>query len=84
MSEIKLIHGDCLELMKVIPNGSIDLILTDPPYGIMQGAQFPGQKKAINWDEKPLDNDFVFGIMKNKLDTKVKQFCFPKNHIQVI
>jgi site-specific DNA-methyltransferase (adenine-specific) len=25
--------GDCLELMKDIPNGSIDLILTDPPYG---------------------------------------------------
>lgn len=25
--------GDCLELMKQIPDGSIDLILTDPPYG---------------------------------------------------
>jgi DNA modification methylase len=25
--------GDCLELMKTIPDGSIDLILTDPPYG---------------------------------------------------
>ena len=24
--------GDCLELMKTIPDGSIDLILTDPPY----------------------------------------------------
>lgn len=29
---IKLIKGDCLEVMKEIPNGSIDLILTDPPY----------------------------------------------------
>lgn len=26
-------QGDCLELMKTIPDGSIDLILTDPPYG---------------------------------------------------
>lgn len=26
--------GDCLELMKQIPDKSIDLILTDPPYGI--------------------------------------------------
>lgn len=25
--------GDCLELMKDIPDGSVDLILTDPPYG---------------------------------------------------
>jgi len=27
-------NGDCLELMKKIPNESIDMILTDPPYGI--------------------------------------------------
>lgn len=31
---MKLMHGDCLELMKEIPDGSIDLILTDPPYGV--------------------------------------------------
>lgn len=30
---IKLLHGDCLELMKSIPDKSIDLVLTDPPYG---------------------------------------------------
>lgn len=30
---INLMHGDCLELMKNIPDGSVDLILTDPPYG---------------------------------------------------
>lgn len=28
-----LLHGDCLELMKQIPDGSVDMILTDPPYG---------------------------------------------------
>src|SRR5581483_7773701 len=27
-------HGDCLEVMKNIPDKSIDLILCDPPYGI--------------------------------------------------
>lgn len=30
---IELIHGDCLEEMKKIPDGSVDLVLTDPPYG---------------------------------------------------
>ena len=30
---IELIQGDCLEEMKKIPDGSIDLVLTDPPYG---------------------------------------------------
>ena len=30
---IDLKHGDCLELMKDIPSGSVDMVLTDPPYG---------------------------------------------------
>ena len=29
-----LMKGDCLERMKEIPDGSVDLILTDPPYEI--------------------------------------------------
>jgi len=33
---INLIHGDCLEKLKDIPNKSIDFILTDPPYGTTQ------------------------------------------------
>ena len=32
MSNIILKQGDCLELMKELPDESIDLILTDPPY----------------------------------------------------
>ena len=30
---INLMQGDCLELMKNIPDGSVDMVLTDPPYG---------------------------------------------------
>ena len=33
MVNIELKQGDCLELMKDIPDGSVDLVLTDPPYG---------------------------------------------------
>ena len=33
MNEINLLQGDCLELMKAIPDKSIDMVLTDPPYG---------------------------------------------------
>lgn len=29
---INLLHGDCLELLKNIPDKSIDLVVTDPPY----------------------------------------------------
>ena len=32
MVNIDLMKGDCLELMKSIPDASVDMILTDPPY----------------------------------------------------
>ena len=32
MVNVNLMKGDCLERMKEIPDGSVDLILTDPPY----------------------------------------------------
>jgi len=30
---MQLINGECLEEMKNIPDGSVDMVLTDPPYG---------------------------------------------------
>jgi len=33
LKNVKLIHGDCLEKMKDIPDGSIDMVMADPPYG---------------------------------------------------
>ena len=34
MKKFELWQGDCLEFMKNIPDGSVDLVLTDPPYGM--------------------------------------------------
>lgn len=50
LSEIKdwkemvneVVHGDCLQGMKMIPDKSIDLILTDPPYGVKMDKGFGG------------------------------------------
>ena len=39
-----LFNGDCLEIMKNISNNSIDLVLTDPPYGIDLTPQRNGGK----------------------------------------
>lgn len=33
---VTLWHGDCLECMESIPDASVDLVLTDPPYGILK------------------------------------------------
>ena len=37
---INLQQGDCLSLMKDIPDKSIDLLLTDPPYNISKNNNF--------------------------------------------
>ena len=51
MKKFELWHGDCLELMKNIPDGSVDLVLTDPPYGTMKGATLDGWKNQnTEWD----------------------------------
>jgi site-specific DNA-methyltransferase (adenine-specific) len=30
----KILNGDCIEVMKTLPEGSVDLVLTSPPYGV--------------------------------------------------
>lgn len=77
MSEQKLILGDCLQELKKIPDNSIDLILTDPPYGILQGAKSIGGVSATNvrtfsaitWDVKPSKELFkeMLRISKNQI-----------------
>lgn len=43
MSKIILKQGDCLDLMKKIPDNSIDLIVTDPPYKTITGGDSDGK-----------------------------------------
>ena len=38
-SDKPYIIGDCIEGMKEIPDNSVDLILTDPPYGVTQNKK---------------------------------------------
>ena len=42
---IDLKSGDCLELIKEIPNESIDLLITDPPYLHIKGGM---KSKRLN------------------------------------
>ena len=51
MSEITLLHGDCLELMKQIPDGSVDLVLCDPPFAITQNKWDVKLNLSMIWDE---------------------------------
>ena len=75
---IQLYNGDCLELMKNIPDGSVDLVLTAPPYGMDFQSHFRkemyskiGNDKVLDWLEKYVDE--CFRILKD--NTAVYFFC---------
>ena len=51
--ELNTIYNmDCLEGMKMIPDGSVDCIICDLPYGTMKGAALDGwEGTKTDWDE---------------------------------
>lgn len=53
----KLLQGDCLELMKKIPNESIDLIVTDPPYTMTK----KGKSCRPNWMPNNMGDNVFHG-----------------------
>lgn len=43
MSNIELLHGDSLKILDKMPEGSVDLIVTDPPYKTITGGDKNGR-----------------------------------------
>lgn len=50
---MQLLLGDCLEVMKEIPDNSVDLVLTDPPYNIGVTRSISGKEVPLQWDKIP-------------------------------
>ena len=48
---IKLYKGDCLELMKAIPSGSVDAIICDLPYGTTQNKWDSAPPLNLIWEQ---------------------------------
>ena len=48
----KIINGDCIEVMKTLPDGSVDLIVTSPPYnvGINYDTHIDTLDMDVYWD----------------------------------
>jgi site-specific DNA-methyltransferase (adenine-specific) len=74
-----IINDDCLNIMRQIPDKVIDLILTDPPYGIGEAAGknrsreskcFPTYFEPADWDNKKIAPKYfheIFRISKNQI-----------------
>ena len=59
--------GDCLELMKKIPDKSIDLVITDPPYEITangSGGAFGKEKRSYHSEVKTLSDGITNDVLE--------------------
>jgi len=72
----QIICGDCLEVMKTFPDKSIDLVLTDPPYGMnYQSNHYVGKnpfEKIVGDNEYPVE---VLKDLFKKAKKGVFSFC---------
>lgn len=66
---------DCIEGMKTLPDGSVDLVIADPPYNLSSGEEidFKGgkvvsgmggawKKTMESWDNMSLESYFAFSM----------------------
>jgi len=72
----KVICGDCLDIMQGIPDGAVDLVVTDPPYGMniaRKGTLNVYSKagyKASDWDKDIPTNqhfDQLIRVSRNQI-----------------
>lgn len=84
--------GDCLDLMRLIPDKSIDLVLTDPPYGIGMDGGNVGYKGFNNFEKKEWDKttppkeyfDEIFRVSKNQIIWGGNYFGLPASRCWLI
>lgn len=55
MDDVTIIHGDCLDVLPTLEAGSVDAVITDPPYGIVNkfgSIDAPSGKRSLEfeWD----------------------------------
>jgi site-specific DNA-methyltransferase (adenine-specific) len=69
----KIHHGDCIKLIPKLPNESIDLVITSPPYNVNLGDnKYKKEKYDIYLDNKDhkeyIDGlESIFGLLKPKM-----------------
>lgn len=63
----KILNGDCREMMKTLPEGSIDLIVTSPPYGV--GIEYDVHDDDMDFEEyKKFSQEWIseaFRVLKD-------------------
>lgn len=88
----KITLGDSFEILKQLPDKCIDLVLTDPPYGIkfgeynrtnklQDGTRYKANKyKNSNWDDSTPSDEFFLEILR----VSKKQIIFGGNYFPIL
>ena len=90
MSKVKLLHGDCLDKMKFIPSGFVDLIVTDPPYLIeTSGAGIYKQKdkqyvKELNFIKDGFSKEVLDEMCRVLKKINIYIFCSQKQIVLLL
>lgn len=79
-----VVNGDCMDYLSQIPDHSVDLILTDPPYNIAQystgNIDLPGRSALNNdladWDLNPIDPSALVADFKRIIKPDGNIFVF--------
>jgi len=53
-----VIHGDCLTIMKQLPDESVDLVVTSPPYNLLTSTGGGLKRPVKKWWNPPLHNGY--------------------------
>lgn len=81
---MKLYNGDCLEVLRTLPDACVDLVVTDPPYSQSVSGAGIFKDRTVYSDIKSISNGYDPEIL-NELDrvmksTNIYVFC-SKNEI---
>lgn len=69
---VELILGDCLDVMRTMPDKSVDAVITDPPYGVEWKSNWNGGNFETIINDDKLYLDWISKINANYF------YCFTK------
>lgn len=92
MSEdVRIIHGNCLEVLPTLAAGSVDCVITDPPYGTEVDRDGYGRRQNYGGIGRFIAGDSDLAALDEMLvgvgrllapDAWLAIFCSPKRHAE--